>query len=108
MGLGLLQAIAGGALWALANAVYFDMKRKGTRGFRRFLAFWFGTPTTWATFFLVPEGSMDLVKPPPDDEIALLTEIRQDRAQRIAADVEERQPVDEAHEAPTETREEGQ
>jgi len=88
MGLGLIEWAVGAVLWATANAVYFDMKRKGTRGFRRFLAFWFGTPTTWATFFLVPEAKVPQIKPPPDDEVALLAEIRRDRARRIVSEVE--------------------
>ena len=86
MGMGLLQAIAVGVLWALANAVYIDMRRKGMRGFKRILAFWFGTPTTWASLFLLPEGQMDVVRPPPDDEAALLREVRLDRARRITGE----------------------
>ncbi len=85
MGLGLIEAVVGAALWAVANAVYFDMKRKGRRGFRRFLAFWFGTPTTWGLFFLMPEGQAPQIPPPRDDEAGLLAEIRRDRAQRIVA-----------------------
>jgi hypothetical protein len=85
MGLGLIEAAAGAVVWALANAVYFDMKRKGTRGFRRFLAFWFGVPTTWAMLLLVPEGRIARVHPPLDDEASLLAEVRKDRARRIAS-----------------------
>lgn len=88
MGLGLIQAAAGAVVWAVANAVYFDMKRKGMRGFRRFLAFWFGVPTTWGMLFLVPEGRVARVEPPPDDEASLLAEVRRDRAHRITADQE--------------------
>ena len=88
MGPDLIERIVVAVLWATANAVYFDMKRKGTRGFRRFLAFWFGIPTTWATFFLLPEGQVHEVKPPPDDESALLAEIRRDRAKRIVSGAE--------------------
>lgn len=88
MGVGLIKAVVGVALWALANGVYFDMRRKGIRGFGRFLAFWFGTPTTWATLFLVPEGRVARIKPPPDDEASLLAEVRRDRALRIASGAE--------------------
>lgn len=88
MGLGLIEAIAGAALWAVANAVYFDMKRKGTRGFRRFLAFWFGTPTTWGLFFLMKEGQVPQIMPPRDDESSLFAEVRRDRAHRIVAESE--------------------
>ena len=88
MGLGLIEAVTGAVLWLVANAVYLDMKRKGTRGFTRFLAFWFGNPATWLTFFLLPEGQAPVVKPPPDDEAGLLAEIRRDRAKRIVAGAE--------------------
>jgi hypothetical protein len=89
MELGLLEAVAGAVLLTVANAVYFDMKRKGQHGFRRLLAFWFGNPVTWATFFLMREGSLPQVEPPPDDEQSLLTEVRRDRARRIAAGSEQ-------------------
>jgi len=81
----MLETVAGAVLWALANAVYVDMKRKGTRGFRRFLAFWFGTPTTWLTFFIMREGTAPRIEAPPDDEAGLLSEVRRDRARRIVA-----------------------
>ncbi len=87
----MIQWVTGGVLWAVANVVYFDRKRKGIRGFTRFIAFWAGTPTTWITFFALPEGHVDLVEPPPDDEQALLREVRHDRALRVAS---ERAPVD--------------
>ncbi len=85
MGLGLIEAVVGAALWAVANAVYFDMKRKGRRGFRRLLAFYFGMPATWGIFFFMPEGQAPRIEPPRDDEAGLLAEIRKDRAQRIVA-----------------------
>ena len=88
MGFGLIETLVGFVLWATANAVYFDMKRKGTRGFRRFLAFWFGTPTTWFTFFMVPEEKVPQIEPPADDEAGLLAEIRRDRARRIVSGTE--------------------
>lgn len=85
-GLGLLEAFAGAVLLTVANAVYFDLKRKGQRGFARFIAFWLGTPVSWATWLLLPEGTAPQLEPPPDDEESLLREVRLDRARRIAAE----------------------
>ena len=67
-------------VWALGNAVYLDMKRKGKRGFTSFCAFWAGTPTTWFMLFFVKEGVYQELPEPPDDPDALLAEIRRDRA----------------------------
>ena len=80
-----LKALIGAILWALANIVYYDLKKKGTRGFGRFASFWVGNPTTWITFFCVPEGRHPKFEPPPDDDPALLAEIRRDRALRVEA-----------------------
>ena len=85
-GFGLLEAFAGAVLLTVANAVYFDLKRKGQRGFGRFIAFWLGTPVSWATWLLLPEGTVPQLKPPPDDEEGLLREVRLDRARRIASE----------------------
>ena len=81
-----LKALVGAILWTLANVVYYDPKRKGVRGFGRFAAFWVGTPTTWITFFCVREGRYPTFEPPPDDDGALLAEIRSDRALRAGAE----------------------
>ena len=78
----LLEKLVGFLVWAVANGVYLDMKRDGVHGFRRFLAFWLGTPTTWLTLLFVKEGSAARVKPPPDDEEALLARVREDRRLR--------------------------
>ncbi len=67
-------------VWALGNAVYLDMKKKGKRGFTRFCAFWAGTPTTWFMLFFVKEGVFQESIEPVDDADSLLAEIRQDRA----------------------------
>lgn len=67
-------------VWLVANAVYLDARRKGQGGFRRFLGFWMGLPGTFFSMVLVTEGSQPVVKPPPDDEEALLSEVRQGRA----------------------------
>jgi len=77
--------VIGAIVWTLANVVYLDLKRKGLRGFTRFAAFWVGTPTTWVTFFVVSEGRQPTFHPPPDDDEALLAEIRADRARRKIA-----------------------
>lgn len=69
-------------VWLVANLVYLDRKRSGRRGVRRILAFWLGSPTTWLTLVFVREGSTLRVVPPPDDEGALLAEIRRDRRLR--------------------------
>jgi len=78
----LIEWLVGAAVWAVANFVYLDRKRRGLRGASRFLGFWFGTPTTWVTFFMVPEGSVDSLERPPDDEAALFREVRHDRKLR--------------------------
>ncbi len=72
----------GAIVWTLANAVYFDLRRKGIRGFGRFAAFWVGNPMTWITLFVVKEGKLDQIETPPDDEDRLLREVRIDRELR--------------------------
>jgi len=87
-----LQMLLGAIVWLVANVVYVDMKRKGLRGFTRFAAFWAGTPTTWISFFAVTEGAAPELEAPEDDQgLALLEEIRRDRALRSG---EEGEPVD--------------
>lgn len=76
-----VNGIVGALLWGLANAVYYDLKRKGIRNFGRFAAFWVGNPTTWITFFAVKEGRQPTFDR-PEDEDTLLAEIRRDRALR--------------------------
>ena len=78
----LMELVVGFIVWLVANVVYLDMVRTGTRGFRRFLAFWFGTPSTFLTLIFVREGTHRAVEPPPDDEVALLEEVRRDRRRR--------------------------
>jgi hypothetical protein len=75
-----LKGLIGFLVWAVANSVYLDMKRKGRGGFTRFCAFWAGTPTTWFMLFFVKEGRALESPDPPDDADVLLSEIRRDRA----------------------------
>jgi hypothetical protein len=84
-----LESLVSFVVWLVANVVYLDMKRSGTRGLRRLVAFWLGSPTTWASMIFLPEGSSIQVEPPPDDEEALLAEIRRDRRLRSGPDEEE-------------------
>ena len=81
----ILEATVTAVVWAVSNLVYLDLRRKGIRGFSRFLAFWMGTPTTWVSLFMVPEGSQPGFEPPPDDEVLLLQEVRRDRLLRERA-----------------------
>ena len=81
----ILEATITAVVWAVSNLVYLDLRRKGIRGFSRFFAFWLGTPTTWVSLFMVPEGSQPGFEPPPDDEALLLREVRRDRLLRERA-----------------------
>jgi len=82
-----LQAVIGAIVWAVANVVYVDLKRKGIRGFTRFAAFWVGTPTTWLAFFALREGKQPTFQASPDDDDeALLREIRRDRQRRMISE----------------------
>jgi hypothetical protein len=96
----MVEEVVAAAVWAVSNLVYFDLRRKGVRGFSRFLAFWMGNPTTWVSLFVVQEGSQPVFEPPPDDEALLLQEVRQDRLLRERS--EGPRPIDESdHEAVT-------
>lgn len=77
-----LREAIGAIVWAAANLVYVGMRRKGTRGFGRFAAFWAGLPTTLIALFVVTEPTVPPLEPPPDDEERLLREIRVDRELR--------------------------
>ena len=96
----MVEEVVGAVVWAVANVVYFDLRRKGVHGFSRILAFWMGNPMTWLSLFVVKEGSQPTFEPPPDDEALLFREVRRDRLLRERS---ERPPsIDESnHEAVT-------
>lgn len=76
-----LQTIIAAIVWAVANVVYIDMRRKGLHGFTRFAAFWAGTPTTWISLFTLQPPAQPRFEAEDDD--ALLEEIRRDRSKRL-------------------------
>ena len=76
----MLEGIIGGFVWAAANYLYIDMRRKGRRGFARIALFWMGVPWTWLWLFVIPEGTDPELPPPEDDAEGLLEEIRRKRA----------------------------
>lgn len=75
-----VKELVGLFLWLVANAVYLGAVRRGEGGFRRLVAFWIGLPGTFVTLVAVKEGSQPVVEPPPDDEAALLEDVRRSRA----------------------------
>lgn len=68
-------------MWALANVIYVDLRRKGVRR-GRIIAFIVGYPGTLISLFGVREGTVSQLTPPSDDEDRLLREIRVDRELR--------------------------
>jgi hypothetical protein len=78
-----LEGLIGGLIWALANILYVDLKRKGKPGFGRIILFWMGTPLTWLWLLLIREGSAPVLEEVPDDANAILADIR--RARRLEA-----------------------
>ena len=87
-----LEWVVGAIVWALANVVYVDMRRKGTRGFGRFAAFWVGFPGTFTSMWWVKEGRAS-IQPPRDDEDELLLEVRRDREARRVGGTGDTTPV---------------
>ena len=76
-----LQWLIPAIVWSFANVLYLDLRRRGRRG-GRFIAFFAGYPGTLISLFLVREGTVAEMQPPPDDEDRLLREIRVDRERR--------------------------
>ena len=70
-----LNEVVAAIVWAVANGVYYDKKRRGEQGFGRFVAFWVGNPATWITFFAVREGRTPTFEPQVDDAV-LFEEVR--------------------------------
>lgn len=79
---GAMEAIFAVILSIVANLVYFDMRRSGEHGFKRFLAFWLGSPVSFLTLLLVPEGRTLPVRGDDEGLNELVDEIRQDRESR--------------------------
>jgi hypothetical protein len=71
--------MVGAVIWALANGLYIDLRRKGKTGFSRIVLFWMGLPLTWLWLFLVREGSAPVLEGAPDDADAILAEIRREK-----------------------------
>ncbi|HZD03918.1 MAG TPA: hypothetical protein VE173_03345 [Longimicrobiales bacterium] len=69
-------------LWLIANWVYLDLRRAGTRGFKRLLAFFLGFPTTVLLCVFVEEGSEPRIRDDGGDVDELVREIREDRLLR--------------------------
>jgi len=80
-----LRWAIGAIVWTLANVVYLDLRRKGIRR-GRFIAFFAGYPGTFISLFIVREGAASHLRPPPDDDDALLRDIHADRALREASE----------------------
>ncbi|HSG08575.1 MAG TPA: hypothetical protein VLA36_09460 [Longimicrobiales bacterium] len=79
----IVGGVAGFLVWVVGNVVYADKRRRGVGGFARLLSFWLGFPGTWLCLLLVAEGSQPALDPPPDDEEALLAEVRTARRLKI-------------------------
>lgn len=77
-----VETIVGGVLWILANVVYWEARREGERGCRRFLAFWLGFPTTILSLLFIPEGSQPPLRNDDRGLKGLVQEIRRDRGVR--------------------------
>ena len=75
----MLEGIIGSIIWAVANALYVDLRRKGRGGFSRIVLFWMGIPLTWLWLVLVTEGSAPVLEEAPDDADEILAEIQRDR-----------------------------
>lgn len=86
----MFEGIIGGIIWALANLLYVDLKRKGRPGLSRIILFWMGTPLTWLWLFLIKDGSAPALEEAPDDAQAILADIR--RARRLEAGSPTHQP----------------
>ena len=76
-----LEWLIGAIVWAFANVLYVDLRRKGVRK-GRVVSFIVGYPGTLLSLFAVREGTVPRIEPPDDDDDRLLREIRVDRELR--------------------------
>jgi hypothetical protein len=83
-----LEPLLGAIVWVAANVIYVDLRRKGRRK-GRWVAFFAGYPGTLVSMFVVREGTIPQIEPPPDDEDRLLREIRVDRGLREGGERQE-------------------
>jgi hypothetical protein len=88
-----LQWLVGAIVWALANVVFIDMRRKNVAGFAGVAAFVVGMPLTLITMFVVKERRGVPLEPPKDDEDELLLEVRRDREARRVEGTRDTTPV---------------
>lgn len=77
-----VQWVVGAIVSVLGNAVYIDMRRRGARGFGRFVAFWTGLPVSFLSSLAVREGRPPRFDPSFEDDQELLREVRLDRERR--------------------------
>ncbi|MBT8398019.1 MAG: hypothetical protein HKO65_09655 [Gemmatimonadetes bacterium] len=75
----MFEGLVGSIIWALANILYVDLKRKGKAGWSRIILFWMGIPLTWLWFFIIREGSAPELEEAPDDADAILAEIQREK-----------------------------
>lgn len=80
-----LQWLVGAIVWAFANAVFIEMRRKNVAGFAGVAAFFVGMPLTLITLFVVKERQAALFEPPKDDDEQLLRDVIVDRERRRLA-----------------------
>lgn len=92
-----IQQLVGAVVWVVALLVYVDLRRRGQHGFTRFISFWVGMPGTLLSMFVVREGTQPDIAIPPDDERALLEEIRRERSSERTLDAGGAGPPDEDH-----------
>ena len=82
----ILEATVTAVVWAVSNLVYLDLRRKGIRGFSRFLCVLDGHANDVGVLFSwCRMGSRPTFEPPPDNEALLLQEVRRDRLLRERA-----------------------
>ena len=76
----MLDGIIGILVWMAANGLYMDMRRKGKRGFARFVLFWMGFPWTLLWRHTIPEGNEPVFVPVSEDVEGMIEMVRRERA----------------------------